>query len=217
MIREFFTVSKSAEAIYEEKKSRFIAQVKPIINESDAVEYIEEIRSKYWDATHNVYAYDIMEEALTQRFSDDGEPQGTAGLPIIELIKKMNIHNVIVIVTRYFGGTMLGAAGLIRAYGKASSMAIEAAKVVKKMLCAKINVLVDYSISGKIQNFAINNGYNIINTRYFQDVEFEFVIPIVNEEVFIKKIVDLTNDKALINVEGSQYLIFDRNGTLIKE
>lgn len=208
---------KFGETTFEEKKSRFIAHVKPIKTEEEAIAFIDELKTKYWDATHNVYAYDIHNETVTQRFSDDGEPQGTAGLPIIELIKKMGLANIVVVVTRYFGGTMLGASGLIRAYGKSASMGVEAAIIVKQVLCSKISVIVDYSTGGKVQNFALNRGHNISNTNYAQDVEFEFILPCHEEESFIETIIDLTNNNALIETKDKEFVIFDLEGKLIKE
>jgi len=129
---QYKTISKEATVEMEEKKSRFIANVKPVSSEEEALEFINNIRAKYWDATHNVYAYYISGENIIQRFSDDGEPSGTAGMPVLEVIKRMELKDLVVVVTRYFGGILLGASGLVRAYSKSAALGIEAAGIVTK-------------------------------------------------------------------------------------
>ena len=124
---EYITVKEQGEDFFIEKKSKFIGHCKPVKTESEALEFISEIKSKHADANHNVYAY-ILRENGTQRFSDDSEPQGTAGIPVIDALKKANIVDVVVVATRYFGGTLLGGGGLIRAYSHTASIAVEAAK-----------------------------------------------------------------------------------------
>ena len=114
---EYITVKNSGEDEFVEKRSRFIGYCKPVKTQDEAVSFINEIRSKHWDATHNVYAY-VLSDGQIMRYSDDGEPQGTAGVPVLDVIKKMGIVDVVVVVTRYFGGIMLGAGGLVRAYSK---------------------------------------------------------------------------------------------------
>ncbi|HEX3029136.1 MAG TPA: YigZ family protein, partial [Clostridia bacterium] len=148
MLKEYKTVLKQSVAETEEKKSRFIASVKPVKTEDEALEFINGLKSKYWDASHNVYSYYVGGNNIVQRFSDAGEPSGTAGLPILEVIKRMEVQDLVVVVTRYFGGTLLGAAGLIRAYSKSASLGIEAAVVVKRLQCRTISLIVEYTMFG---------------------------------------------------------------------
>ncbi|MGI6085601.1 MAG: IMPACT family protein, partial [Acetivibrionales bacterium] len=124
-MKSFRTIIKEGYYLVEEKRSRFIARAKPIITEQEALDYIQQIKTACWDATHNCYAYLVETDSLYQRYSDDGEPQGTAGLPILDVIRKKNLQNVVVVVTRYFGGILLGAGGLVRAYGKACAGGLE--------------------------------------------------------------------------------------------
>jgi len=171
MRKEYRTVSREASAELEEKRSRFIATVKPVSSEEEAHAFIDGLRAKYWNATHNVYAYYIWEGNLLQKFSDDGEPSGTAGLPVLEAVKKLEVQDVAVVVTRYFGGTLLGAAGLVRAYGKSAAMGIEAAEIIRRQLCNTVEVTLDYSLLGKVQALLASKGYHIKDTVYTQDVD----------------------------------------------
>ncbi|MGB3990232.1 MAG: YigZ family protein, partial [Acetivibrionales bacterium] len=164
MRKDYLTVSKEAAAEIEEKKSRFIATVRPVSSEQEAQDFINRLKTKYWDATHNVYAYYICAESTLQKFSDDGEPSGTAGLPVLEAIKKLEVQDVAVVVTRYFGGTLLGASGLVRAYGKSAAVGIEAAGIVRKLLCTEVRVTIDYSMLGRIQAAIASRGYSVKDT-----------------------------------------------------
>lgn len=207
MQKQYKTVLKEAVAEIEEKKSRFIASVKPVTCEEEAVEFINNLKSKYWDATHNVYAYYIGGENIVQRFSDDGEPSGTAGIPVLEAIKKMGLQDLVVVVTRYFGGTLLGAAGLVRAYGKSASAGIEAAGIITKRLCQLVNVIIDYSSLGKLQNKIMNLGYTIKNIEYAQDVEINILVPVEDVDMFLEAVNDITNGTVLTDVGEKEYVI----------
>ena len=149
-------------------KSRFIGYAMPIETEEDALDFIEKIRTKHRDATHNVYAYVVGMDSNIQRFSDDGEPSGTAGIPVLEVIKKEELRNVVVVVTRYFGGIKLGAGGLIRAYTKGAKIGLEAGQIVDMVLHQKIKVRIDYTAYGKIENFLLNGGY-LVDETVFDD------------------------------------------------
>ena len=127
MTKEGYTILNQVEVSFEEKRSRFICNIKRISDESEAMEFIETIRSKYKDANHNVYAY-ITNNGISMRYSDDGEPQGTAGPPVLEVLKRENLIDVAVVVTRYFGGVLLGAGGLVRAYGASCKQGVDAGK-----------------------------------------------------------------------------------------
>lgn len=216
MLPDYKTILNFATAEFEEKKSRFIANVRPVNNEEEAINFINEIRTKHWNATHNVYAYSINKETLTQRYSDDGEPSGTAGMPVLEVIKRMGIQDAVVVITRYFGGTLLGASGLIRAYGKSAAMGLEAAEVVTQKLCTMINIIIEYTLFGKLQNMLITNNIIIKETKYGQDVEVCVIIENGSEDDFIKQVVELSNDRVLIEVGERVYVTLTKDGYLIQ-
>lgn len=158
------------------KKSRFIGYAKPVESEEAAIEFIDGIKSKHYDATHNCSAYIIGEKMLIQRYSDDGEPSGTAGIPILEVLKKEELTNVAVVVTRYFGGTLLGAGGLIRAYSKGAKIAINSGKIVTMMEHDILRISYDYTYQGKILNVLGNLGIEIRDTDYDEKVNSELVV-----------------------------------------
>jgi uncharacterized YigZ family protein len=206
MRKEYLTVSREASAELEEKKSRFIATVRPVADEEEARGFIEALRSKYWNATHNVYAYYICGGNLQQKFSDDGEPSGTAGLPVLEAIRKLEVQDVTVVVTRYFGGTLLGASGLVRAYGKSAAMGIEAAGLVKRQLCIETGITMDYSLLGKLQALAASKGYKVKDTVYAQDVDMYLYIPVDEFEAFSALVTEATNAKAIVYAGEKSYI-----------
>lgn len=208
MRKEYLTIAKEAVAELEEKKSRFIANVKPVASEDEAHEFISGLKTKYWNATHNVYAYYICSDQEQQKFSDDGEPSGTAGMPVLEAIKRLDVQDVAVVVTRYFGGTLLGAAGLVRAYGKSAALGIEAAGIVRKRLCAEVRIMMDYSLLGKVQALAASRGYRVKDTVYAQDVDMIVYIPVDELDEFSTLIIDATNAKALIDIGDKSYQAF---------
>ncbi len=215
MLPEYKTILNSAEAEFEEKKSRFIANVRPVTCEEEALEFIETMRSKYWNATHNVYAYSINNETLVQRYSDDGEPSGTAGMPTLEVIKRMGLQDAVVVVTRYFGGTLLGASGLIRAYSKSASLGLEAAEIVTRKLCYNLNIIIEYTIFGRLQNMLISNSNIIKEIRYEQDVELCVLIEVGNEEKLMKEIVEVSNGRAIQDLGEKTYITLGSDGRLI--
>jgi len=144
-------------------KSKFIGYASPINSEDEAIDFINQIKKKHADATHNVYAYVYGDNSNIQRFSDDGEPSGTAGMPVLNLIKLENLKNVVVVVTRYFGGILLGAGGLARAYSKTAKIGIDSAIIVDKTLYCDVNVEIDYTLLGKLENELSKNNYLINN------------------------------------------------------
>lgn len=177
-----------------EKRSRFIADVKPVETEEEAVAFLEEIKKKYWDAKHHVYAY-VLEENNIQRYSDDGEPAGTAGVPVLEMIKKEGLTNLIVVVTRYFGGILLGTGGLVHAYSKSAKVGVEAAEPVTMTLCCEVTVECDYSLLGKIQSEALGKGYTVSNTDYAENVKISVLVPTSEVLRFEADMVDKTNGR----------------------
>lgn len=187
-------------------KSRFIGYAMPINSEEEALDFIEKIKTKHRDATHNVYAYAYGKDSNIQRFSDDGEPSGTAGIPALEVIKKENLRNVVVVVTRYFGGTKLGAGGLIRAYTRGAKIGLESGIIVEKVLHNKLKIRLDYTLYGKIENHLITNGY-IVNDVVFDDGVNIFVsVKFSDLDAFKKTIIDLTSDNVTFETKGEEYL-----------
>jgi uncharacterized YigZ family protein len=206
MDKEYLTVAGEASIETEEKKSRFIAHVKPVTDEAQAMEFVDGLKAKYWNATHNVYAYYICGEGTWQKFSDDGEPSGTAGMPTLEAIKKLNVRNVVVVVTRYFGGTLLGAAGLVRAYGRSASLGIEAAGIIKRQLCARAHIVLDYDMLGKVQSIIASGRYHTVDTEYGSGVDITVHIPVDEYDGFVSVITEATSARVIIEREASEYI-----------
>lgn len=187
-------------------KSRFIGYSMPVSNEEEALQFIEEISTKHKDATHNVYAYVIGEESNIQRFSDDGEPSGTAGIPALEVLKKEDLRNVVVVVTRYFGGIKLGGGGLIRAYTRGAKIAIDAGKIVDMTLHHKLKINIPYTLYGKVENFLMSNGYTPEETKYDVDVVIYLYVNKHQVDDFTNEIVNLTNGNVEIEYSGEMHL-----------
>lgn len=187
-------------------KSRFIGYSQPIDTEKDALDFIEEIKSRHRDATHNVYAYVVGQNSNTQRFSDDGEPSGTAGIPALEVIKKEDLRNVVVVVTRYFGGIKLGGGGLIRAYTRGAKIGLEAGKIVNMALHRKLKVQIDYTLYGRIENHIMTNKYKVDDIVFDEFVNIELHIQVTELEKFKKEIVNLTDGRAKIFELDHTYL-----------
>lgn len=202
---EYKTVLKISECMIVEKKSKFIASVFPVDNEPLALEYLAKVKSKYPDATHHVYAY-IIDENNIFRYSDDGEPSGTAGMPVLDTIRKEGIVDCLVVVTRYFGGTLLGTGGLVHAYGSSAKEGLLKSEIITRCLCNVVSVRVDYSLSGKIQYKAASENYIVEDTVYGENVEFLICIKPEETERFIKEIADLTNGKAEIEIVDNKYI-----------
>ena len=199
------TVSWESETSMVEKKSKFIANVRPVSDEAEALEFLNKIRSRYPDATHNVYAYVISENNIF-RYSDDGEPSGTAGMPVLDAIRKAGIVDVAVVVTRYFGGTLLGTGGLVHAYGTSASMGLNESKVVIREKCDILAVTVDYTLVGKIQYKISSDGFLLEDTVYADEVTFKICSPIDMTTQLIAQMTDITNGKAVCNIVDNKYV-----------
>ncbi len=205
---EYKIVAKPGVGEFVDKKSRFIAHVYAIDSEEQAQGYIEELKKKYWDARHNCYGYVIGKNNETQRFSDDGEPSGTAGKPILEVIKGNDIHNVLIVVTRYFGGTLLGTGGLIRAYTKSSQEGIENASIVRKVQGIRTKIETDYNGIGKIQYIAASMGIKNMDTIYTEKVIIDITVKKEDYDGFEKKVVEATNGKVVFGEkEESEFVV----------
>ena len=182
----------------EEKKSRFIANTLPISSQEEALEFIEKTKKKYWDARHNCYAYVLGDHHEIQRFSDDGEPGGTAGKPMLDVLLGENIHNMVVVVTRYFGGTLLGTGGLVRAYSGAAKEGLFNSVILEKLQGRQILLQTNYSDLGKIQYLLMNNQIPILSEDYGADVCFEVLVPLEQEKHITELLIDGTNGRITI-------------------
>lgn len=206
MKKSFNTINQRAEAEIIEKKSRFIANVLPISSEEEAISFIAEIKKQHYNARHNCFAYVIGGDIPIMRFSDDGEPNGTAGKPILDVLLGEKIENAIIVVTRYFGGTLLGTGGLVRAYGKSAKEGILAAKIVQMDMYTKVFISVDYSLIGKMQYEISTSEHILIDTEYTDLVKFSVYIKNELLDQFIKNIINITNNTAKITKENEYFL-----------
>lgn len=177
MNSKYLTIQQSTVAEYEINKSRFIAYLERIATENEAIEFIGKIKKKHWDARHNCSAYIIGEKANFQKADDDGEPSGTAGKPMLEVLKKNGLTDVVVVVTRYFGGIKLGAGGLIRAYGTSVTNAISATQIVEKVLFSRLAVTIDYTLLGTLENNLHLSEYIIESKEFTDKVTLNILVP----------------------------------------
>ncbi len=205
MLDRYKTIDHKSEIEIIEKKSRFIASVVEVTTEEQAQQTLYALRKKYYNATHNCFAYQIGEQDEIQRFSDDGEPQGTAGKPILDVLKGQSIKNTLICVTRYYGGTLLGTGGLVRAYGKAAKEGLRAAGIVEKRRVKLFYLEVPYTLSGKLQYFLNEKGYTVRNVTYLQDVTFEAEVLMGQEITFYKWLTDHMH--AEVSVQEGDYTL----------
>lgn len=192
-------------------KSRFIGYAMPIQSEEEALDFIEKIKTKHRDATHNVYAYVVGKNSNIQRFSDDGEPSGTAGVPALEVIKKEELRNVVVVVTRYFGGVKLGAGGLIRAYTRGAKIGLESGIIVDRVLHHKLKIRIDYTLYGMVENYLITNGFVIDDIIYDDAVNLYVYIKFSEVDNFIKTITDITSGDGIVEYKDEKHLPMKNN------
>lgn len=199
MENDYLTLKKEAEAEFTEKRSRFIGYCKPVATEQEAIDFINQIRQKHRDARHNVYAYIVNDNGnLSQRYSDDGEPQGTGGMPVLDVLAKKGITNACIVVTRYFGGILLGAPGLVRAYGKAASRAIEEAGILEVIKCHEIVVTMPYNLYDKVNNYFQKRELAAKDSQFGEDVTIKFDVPVALCEGIEKDVINLTGAVANI-------------------
>lgn len=188
------------------RKSRFIGHARPVASEEEAVQFIEAIKKEHWNATHNCSAYMIGERDECQKQSDDGEPSGTAGKPILEVIKHRGLKNVAVVVTRYFGGIMLGAGGLIRAYTDGAVAGLEAAEPIEQVLHREVRVAIDYTWLGKVENELRGRGTRMGETEFADTVTLR-CMPLAGEAAaFAAWMTDLTQGQAVIEEGEARYI-----------
>lgn len=190
-----FTVQKHGMAEVIIRKSKFIANVYPIDSQAKAIEIINRTKKEYWDARHNVYAYKLKSEALFSKYTDDGEPQGTAGLPIMNLIDKLRLQNVLIVVTRYFGGTLLGTGGLIKAYTNAAKKGINEAQTLEIVDKTKIEIEFEYELKDKIAFFLEKNLYDEKDVYYGETVKIIINVPTLEIGIFCKNMEELAEGR----------------------
>ncbi len=187
---EYLVPTHFGEDEFVEKKSRFIGRVWPVETEQEALEHIQEMKKQHYDATHNCWAYVIKDGAV--RFSDDGEPGGTAGMPMVQVLQKENLYNVVCVVTRYFGGTLLGAGGLVRAYTKGAKIAIDAAGKSMKRVWSVLYVPCPYTFYERVKLEVAAFGGIIRDTQFGAEVELEILVAQPDTQSFLDKLTDMT-------------------------
>ena len=192
-----YEIKGRAEASFIERKSEFIGYIAPVTTNDEAVAFIEEIRAKHRKATHNVYAY-ILRDGNISRYSDDGEPQGTAGVPVFEVIRKENLTDICVVVTRYFGGILLGGGGLVRAYSHAAKIAVDAAERMKMCSCYKVSFSVDYNLYGKINYILPEFEIKLLDTVFADNVTLTLLVRSEQFDALAKKLTDTSNGAVVI-------------------
>ena len=206
---EYRTIAQAAQDEFVEKRSRFIGYARPVQTEEEAQAFIAEMKSRHWDATHNVYAY-ILWEGNIQRYSDDGEPQGTAGIPTLDVLQKSHVTDVAVVVTRYFGGILLGGGGLVRAYSHGASIALKAAGIITMKECSLLMLSCDYSRYGRVSSLIPECGGIIDDTDFAGDVTLSFHMAPELMGSFARKLADATNGQVTFEECGSQYFVMER-------
>lgn len=210
MAKDYKTVLENASDEFVEKRSRFIGYCKPVKTEQEAIDFINEKRSEHWNATHNVYAYSLREGNI-KRYSDDGEPSGTAGMPVLDVIVKNEIFDVVVVVTRYFGGVLLGTGGLVRAYSHGSKIAVEAAKPVIMQNCLVCEARCAYNQYGKVSSLIIGVGAAVDDTVYESDVLVKFHIKPDLLGTLNKKLADATSGGVTVEQKDEQHFAVQIN------
>ena len=217
MLQEYKILYEGGSGEIVEKKSRFIATARPVESEEEAASFIEEMKKKYWDASHNCSAFVIGERGEVQRCSDDGEPNQTAGRPMLDVLLGEEIRNICVVVTRYFGGTLLGTGGLVRAYSGAVQEGLKHCVILTKRLADELEVQTDYNGVGKIQYIAAQAGVATLDSQYTDSVTFTFLVPAQETEGFTAKLTEGTNGRCRMEVKkqvyyglaGKEIVVFD--------
>lgn len=203
-MKEYKTVEFEGCDEFIEKKSRFIGYVKPVKTVEEATEFIAKIKSKHWDATHNVSAY-VLRENNIQRSSDDGEPSGTAGVPVLDVLLKENLVDVCVVVTRYFGGTLLGAGGLIRAYSHGSKIAVESGNIITMAPCKIMSCLVDYSFYDRMNILLTEFNANVENSDFADKINITFSLKEDLVEELNSRLIEISNGKYSLKELGERF------------
>ncbi len=200
----YFTIERPASSSFTEKKSEFIGYIAPVKTNDEAVAFINQIKAMHRKARHNVYAYILREDNIS-RYSDDGEPQGTAGIPILEVLQKRRLTDVCLVVTRYFGGILLGGGGLLRAYSHAASIACDAAHIMDMRLCRRLKIETDYNLYGKISYILPNFNIITVNSDFADTVTLEILVMSERLDALKKELTEVTNGSANVTDEGELF------------
>ena len=204
-VSNYKTVYRGGTAEIVEKKSRFIAHSAHVESEEEALAFIEQIKKQYWDARHNCHAFSVGVTNETARCSDDGEPAQTAGKPMLDVLMGQQLKNTVVVVTRYFGGTLLGTGGLVRAYSAAVQEGLKESLIIEKFLCRRVRMSMDYTMLGKMQYLAAKLNLMILDTLYTEGVEMQLLGPDTQYAAFIKEVTEASNGKVVPESEGLCY------------
>ena len=205
MSDNFKTPSDIFETEITEKKSRFIATIAPVSSEEEAVSFIKDMKKKYWNARHNCSAYIIGTQQQIVHSSDDGEPQGTAGKPILSVLSGRKLYNVVAVVTRYFGGVLLGTGGLVRAYSSAVEECLSKAVLKEMIEASRVKIEASYNDAGKLQYLFSQNNITILSADYTDVVTFDILLPAGTEDFIIKKITETTQNRASVDITDKNY------------
>jgi uncharacterized YigZ family protein len=197
----YYTISKPAKDSFIEKRSEFIGHIAPVRTNDEAVEFINSIKAEHRKAKHNVYAYILRQDNIS-RYSDDSEPQGTAGMPVLDVLRKRGLTDVCVVVTRYFGGILLGGGGLVRAYSHAASLACDAADIMHMCLCHRLKITTDYGMYGKIAYILPNFDTITLNLDFGGDVTLDILVLTEKLEALTKELTEATNGSVSITDSG---------------
>jgi len=203
----YLTIARAAVDEFVEKRSRFIGAIQPVTTEEEALAFIRARQKQYWDATHNVYAY-VLNGGNLCRFSDDGEPQGTAGIPVLDVLRKEGLTDCAVVVTRYFGGILLGGGGLVRAYSHGAKIAVDAGGVVEMRLCLQGAVTCDYSQYGWVPAFLTDAGATVTDTQFGEAVDVYFSLPQEKRAHLETTLIDRSNGRLEAVFTGEEWAPF---------
>ncbi len=205
MILSYKTVYEGKQGEIEEKKSRFIASVAHVETEEEAIRFVEATRKKYYDARHNCYAYCLGKKGDQMRCSDDGEPSQTAGKPMLDVLIGQQLCDTVVVVTRYFGGTLLGTGGLVRAYTAATQEGLKNSTIIEKRLAEQFWITVDYSAIGKLLYMIGQKGYTQLDSDYGEQVTLIVLVPAEESDKMKKDLTEAFSGRAVVSVEGETY------------
>ena len=212
-LKAFKTPAAASETEFVVNKSRFIGRAFPVETEAEALEILERIRQKHYDATHNCWAYNLRGASPLRRFSDDGEPGGTAGMPIMDTLIRSETENALIIVTRYFGGILLGSGGLVRAYSRSAADALSAAGSVTMTPCAEIEFVTDYTRFGGIEGFVRKNS-TVRNIEFLENIKFNCLVETKKADAFIADIIERTDGRSAPRMLGEEYLPLPKSDAL---